>query len=1168
MNVRLVAYRQATTSATSDSTYQLDLQEAPSISLNYQFSDIKEPETRKASFSQTFKLPFTDSNNEFFQNWFNVNLTSLVFSASKKFNAVLYVGTVPQFEGFIQLKAVFLKAQVYEIVLMSNTADLFSAIGSQKLRDVFKNEDGTYSNELNHTYNNTNISASWDGSSSSFQNTSGVSLRDTDADVQKVMYPLSFTVPKAYYNGSNTYLGMSDVSGDDAGNYIVPITQFRPAVQLRTLFKLIMARAGFTYTSTFIDTDYFGRLFMTTCGHIGLPNGVEVQTAASVDGYMSVGNDAEWGTYNLTLNQGRTIAECGNNTTVWTTVPANTDTPAANYTTPYDGADCWDTTTNKFTKLAANMNSIKVRFVVETTNVVPQTGDYAGIGCLDNGQGILWEIQLLKNLTSDAFNYTTIQNDYNGGASIGFVRYFLIEFELDLNGLNVGESCFIQVRPRYYATMSGQTGTIKVGAAKCLPENNVAGAASTCAAANYLFSNMYNEITVSWVGYASNIYGQTVDVPGGIDDSITQKAFLKELIQRFNLVIMADPDDASNIIIEPYNDYLSGGELKDFTDKLDLDKEVVVKDTTSLQKQKVLFTDLEDKDLLNKSIAEEMPDYNVYGKVDIRETLNQFASGEMKNDPLFSPYINEKVFVNNNENAPTLIANMAVQYEYTYKQTNTGYEDVLEATKPKLFYYCGVPTTLDGVLSNYYMHSVNSGTGAITAHAFDKYPLCSPFELTPNAAGISTITNTTKSLYWNQNPPVCGQLTVFNYTPQSTITTNSLYYLYWSQYLNGIYNTDARIMECHLNLNEVDIFNFRFNDEIFIKDSYWRILSISNYQVGGKASTKVKLLKVDETYDGTCNDCDQVLATYNGSNTIGPFYLWCDSNSPGCTPNFGTFSALFVSQECCECFGGTPFTAVTAFASSGLYPCFANTGSLPIQLANIFNNRSLFSGTQTKKLYSGKINGLNKPIITGQYNTKYSTPILAPIGNDIIVKYNSNKTSLPQLDGESHRVVLTGHTIGTTRGYAYIQGDDNEPKLTVPINTNMMVRVNGISTVVGGSSVTHPIGNTEAFSYYTAFKNVGGIITQIGLAGGNEEFTLKESGASTCSLYIINTNNLLSFGLDDSQSNTIRIWQLTTEVNVNRVYNMETAYVTAGDYALFQNGDNILFQNGDDMLWN
>ena len=84
----------------------------------------------------------------------------------KKFNAVLYVGTVPQFEGIIQLKAVYQKAQCYEVVLMSNTADLFTNIGTKKLRDVFKNEDGTYSDELNHTYSEANIKASWAGTSS------------------------------------------------------------------------------------------------------------------------------------------------------------------------------------------------------------------------------------------------------------------------------------------------------------------------------------------------------------------------------------------------------------------------------------------------------------------------------------------------------------------------------------------------------------------------------------------------------------------------------------------------------------------------------------------------------------------------------------------------------------------------------------------------------------------------------------------------------------------------------------------------------------------------------------------------------------------------------------------------------------------------------------------
>ena len=159
MNVRLVAYRKATSGASSTTAYNLDLQEAPNISLNYQFSDIKEPETRKGSFSQTFKLPFTDNNNQFFQDWYNVNLDTLVFNTRTKFDAVLYIGAVPQFEGALQLKSVYKKAQCYEVVLMSSSASLFSTIGEQRLKDVFKEDNGSYSADLNHVYNDTNIKA-------------------------------------------------------------------------------------------------------------------------------------------------------------------------------------------------------------------------------------------------------------------------------------------------------------------------------------------------------------------------------------------------------------------------------------------------------------------------------------------------------------------------------------------------------------------------------------------------------------------------------------------------------------------------------------------------------------------------------------------------------------------------------------------------------------------------------------------------------------------------------------------------------------------------------------------------------------------------------------------------------------------------------------------------
>ena len=200
MNVRLVAYRKATSSAGSTTAYNLDLQEAPNVSLNFQFSDIKEPESRKSSYSQTFKLPFTDNNHQFFQDWYNVNLETLVFNTRTKFDAILYVGTVPQFEGSLQLKSVYTKAGVYEVVMMSSGATLFSTIGEKRLKDVFKNENGSYSADLNHAFTNTQMVNSWNGATSAFVNAAGASLRDSDAGVQKVMYPISVTQDKFYFN--------------------------------------------------------------------------------------------------------------------------------------------------------------------------------------------------------------------------------------------------------------------------------------------------------------------------------------------------------------------------------------------------------------------------------------------------------------------------------------------------------------------------------------------------------------------------------------------------------------------------------------------------------------------------------------------------------------------------------------------------------------------------------------------------------------------------------------------------------------------------------------------------------------------------------------------------------------------------------------------------------
>ena len=1157
MNIRLVAYRKATSAATSDTAYNLDLQEAPNISLNFQFADIKEPEKRKGNYSQTFKLPFTDNNNNFFQNWFNVNLETLVYSTRTKFDAILYVGSVPQFEGSIQLKAVYQKAQVYEIVLMSNTSDLFSVIGSKLLKDVFLNSDGNYTKNYNHYLTAANIEESWDGTSTSFVSVpNGNILQDSVSEVQRIMYPLSVKIPNFYYEAnSNQFLNMSNVSSytaEEQDFYMVDITQFSPAIQIKTLFQLIIARAGFSYTSTFLDGNYFGNLYMTTCNHLNVPAIPTIGSGGDETGFSQVGTTID-GFYQDVLIYPYWTCDDPNDVLPWSVMPVDQVIPIdpTLYTVPSDNNSLWNTTYNYFTKTDSNMSSINIQTFVQGTNVQ---------SCNSDGN-IVVEIKAHR---WDVANSSIDWGIWYGQESQDFVPNYIESISgvfnrnMGINGMPVGESAVIVMRFKYVDVGSlGSSATIALGSVNS-SGNFPQGA------------GCYTYMRIDWTGYGTNQYGKVVDIPSCIDVKLRQKDFLKDLIERFNLIILSDPDNANNLLIEPYNDYLSQGAIKHWTDKLDLSKEIIVKDTTSMQKQSIILQDLEDVDMWNKTIKDEEPLYNPYGKIDIQETNNEFASGELKNKSIFSSYINDRIYRNSNTQSGTQQTNMAVQYEYTYKGTPPNIENPLEATKPKLYYYSGSATEVvgEGDIDKYYLHRHITGSTNVGITEFETYPLCSPFEI-GTSSGIGNLLNTTRSLYWNQAPPVCGDLTCFNYIQDSIVSLKSLYYEYWKTYLNSIYNEEARIMECYLNLNSVDIFNFKFNDEIFIKDTYWRILNISNYQVSGQASTKVTLIKGGEIYGGSCNDCTSVVGNLNGNNTLGPWVVWCPQDTPNCVPDVTApnWAGIFADETSCIAVGGTPFTVAQNPNGTATFLCQANTGSLPINLKTLFAYKSIFTANGNKSLVSGKINSYNVPMVLGNDNNRYSRPLLPFYGNDIAIKYNTTFPRQPQITGESHKIILTGDTDKNTKGFAYVQGNKNEKKFVLPGDSNCIIRVKGIATVIGGNSTTYVVGSTEAFAYYTAFIINNTVSRQLGTAGGTAEFSLKESGAgSVCSLYIDIDGTELRFGLQDSQTDTKRVWELSVEIDVNLVPNVGLPFGT--DYALYQNGKNILFENGNYLLWN
>jgi len=157
--IRLVALNQTQWwSAPSDQT-TLDLEGSPSISLNLAVAKPGETMQRHAPYSQTFRLPFTDRNNQFFAHFYEVTLSDGDFDPTKKTGVLLYEDGVEVMRGSMQLRAVRLMAEVYEVNVLGDAGDLFAELGSKLLESVFL--DGTtYTTDYNYVSTAQNFIAS------------------------------------------------------------------------------------------------------------------------------------------------------------------------------------------------------------------------------------------------------------------------------------------------------------------------------------------------------------------------------------------------------------------------------------------------------------------------------------------------------------------------------------------------------------------------------------------------------------------------------------------------------------------------------------------------------------------------------------------------------------------------------------------------------------------------------------------------------------------------------------------------------------------------------------------------------------------------------------------------------------------------------------------------
>ena len=334
---------------------------------------------------------------------------------------------------------------------------------------------------------------------------------------------------------------------------------------------------------------------------------------------------------------------------------------------------------------------------------------------------------------------------------------------------------------------------------------------------------------------------------------VKQVDFLTSIISRYNLVIEKDKDDPSKLNIEPAQDYFDSGTSKDWSNKIDEDKNIVIKPTHEFQYDSLNLTDLEDKDWM----CTEWQDTTKtnYGSFQL-DFSNDFTNGNpLEIKSIFSGF-------------PTFNAGgIRMAQLFRWDNDTTQFTE----TKPKLFYYSGKKSCPP--------YRFYTETGASDFDYKHEYPFCSTFSMTG-----TTITSTDIDIRF-KSVQCYGESALI-----TTPTQNDTYAKCWAAYINSIYNPDARILTANFKLDAVDIANFNYNDKIFVKDSYYRVNKIKSYAIGKDISTQVELIKVLQ---------------YNSTNPVIGCDLKVSSVAPDGVVSFvdNDDQAAVVTRPCCEGLG-------------------------------------------------------------------------------------------------------------------------------------------------------------------------------------------------------------------------------------------------------------------------
>jgi hypothetical protein len=745
---------------------QIDLYGDEPISLKLSINDIKDISKRNSSVSQTFTIPANKNNNTLLNHIFNIGSDSR-FDPRKKCPAYLLVDSEMVIQGTLQLTNINTKNQnpvSYEVIIYGETANLVKSIGDGFLTDLDFSE-------LDHIFSVDNIMESWTANTQNL----GYYYPLIDYGYDLSVNDLNKMIPAgSLFNGTSYPNGGLNPS------------IFKPALSSKYLLDKIMKKAGFSYESNFLNSSAFTETIIPFNGDTKITsnptytNELRFKAGLSQDVVFSAQTYFPFTDLNPYYELPRGILKDYR-------LRFN-DLASADYG---DNAGDYNTTTFSY---VASETSVQQFGASISVNV-----QLSGSPSVDSQAFVrfLWYRKLggvRKLFETQTVNYPTYVKQSG-------VTYTMSTLTTKLD--NPASSVF-------YPAQAGEEFFLYIDLQGSNYSNPGMEITTTIKEENTFW---YNVVFPDLVVGGKLFYNQFVP------KQVKQIDILKNIISMFNLFIVPSKANEKHLIIEPRQDYISSGVIKDWTNKLDLTSDINQSIISESQSKQILFTYKEDKDYLNTFYKSNTS--TIYGQY-IKNIDNEWldSKSQQKIEITFSPTPLENV-INSEEIIISKIGK--VESNGAWGRTDHNIRFLRKNQTP--------------------LTTVNDTITMLGKSPQYSYPyaghLSTPFssDNTPVDYNFGTVTDAFYS-----TP---------GYSNLQDITPNNLTYLYWRDYLNDINDKNSRIIKCKMKLSPNDIATFNFNDNIFIDGltpdgGHYFIVQTINYTPTSNVLSDVELIKISK----------------------------------------------------------------------------------------------------------------------------------------------------------------------------------------------------------------------------------------------------------------------------------------------------------------------------------